>query len=104
MLKVLRQRNFALLWIGQVISLIGDWVLIIALPFSGLMILLILMPSVRRKEETNVPASATPWAKIWQDWFDIAGGLFLLAVLFAMLTLQGATIPPTSPEIQPTPN
>jgi MFS family permease len=33
MVTVLRQRNYALLWIGQLISLIGDWVLNIALPF-----------------------------------------------------------------------
>src|SRR6266699_2033214 len=33
MLAVLRQRNFALLWFGQLISLTGDYVLIVALPF-----------------------------------------------------------------------
>jgi Na+/melibiose symporter-like transporter len=33
LLKVFRQRNFFLLWIGQFISVVGDWVLIIALPF-----------------------------------------------------------------------
>src|SRR5258706_16106337 len=33
MLAVLRQRNFGLLWIGQIISMIGDWVLFVALPF-----------------------------------------------------------------------
>ena len=33
MLAALRQRNFALLWFGQLVSLIGDWVLVIALPF-----------------------------------------------------------------------
>ena len=33
MLRVLRQRNFSLLWFGQFISIIGDWVLFIALPF-----------------------------------------------------------------------
>jgi MFS family permease len=32
-LKLLRQRNFSLLWFGQFISIIGDWVLFIALPF-----------------------------------------------------------------------
>jgi MFS family permease len=33
MLKILRQRNFSFLWIGQFISVIGDYVLFIALPF-----------------------------------------------------------------------
>ncbi len=33
MLAALRQRNFALLWLGGLISLTGDWVLITALPF-----------------------------------------------------------------------
>jgi MFS family permease len=33
MFAVLRQRNFACLWVGQLVSLIGDWVLFIALPF-----------------------------------------------------------------------
>ncbi len=33
MLAVLRQRNFSLLWIGQIISMVGDWVLFVALPF-----------------------------------------------------------------------
>lgn len=33
MIAVLRQRNFGLLWIGQNISMIGDWVLFVALPF-----------------------------------------------------------------------
>jgi|SRR5579872_1332952 len=33
MLAVLRQRNFGLLWVGQNISMIGDWVLFVALPF-----------------------------------------------------------------------
>ncbi len=33
MLAVLGQRNFGLLWFGQLISIAGDWVLFIALPF-----------------------------------------------------------------------
>ena len=33
MIAVLRQRNFGLLWVGQNISMIGDWVLFVALPF-----------------------------------------------------------------------
>jgi len=33
MFAVLRRRNFALLWSGQLISRIGDWVLFLALPY-----------------------------------------------------------------------
>ncbi len=33
MLKVLRKRNFALLWVGQLISMMGDWLLVTALPY-----------------------------------------------------------------------
>jgi len=33
MFSVLRRRNFALLWSGQFVSLCGDWLLIVALPF-----------------------------------------------------------------------
>ena len=32
MLAIFRQRNFALLWVGSLISFVGDWVLFIALP------------------------------------------------------------------------
>jgi len=32
-LALLRQRNYTLLWVGGLISVLGDWVLIAALPF-----------------------------------------------------------------------
>lgn len=57
MLAALRQRNFAYLWFGQVISLIGDWVLFVALPFyvysltgstlaTGIMFIVQTIPSI----------------------------------------------------------
>jgi MFS family permease len=33
MFVVLRQRNFAFLWIGQIVSILGNWMLFVALPF-----------------------------------------------------------------------
>ena len=57
MLAALHQRNFAFLWFGQVISLIGDWVLFVALPFyvysltgstlaTGIMFIVQTIPSI----------------------------------------------------------
>ncbi|GCE07536.1 MFS transporter [Dictyobacter aurantiacus] len=33
MFSVLRNRNFALLWSGELISILGDWLMVLALPF-----------------------------------------------------------------------
>lgn len=57
MFAVLRRRNFALLWFGQLVSLTGDYVLLVALPFytyqltgsvldTGLMFLVQGLPSL----------------------------------------------------------
>jgi predicted MFS family arabinose efflux permease len=57
MLRILRQPNFARLWFGGLISMIGDWVLIVGLPFeiyrrtgstiaSAAMVLAYLVPSI----------------------------------------------------------
>jgi MFS family permease len=57
MLAALRQRNFAYLWFGQVISLTGDWVLFVVLPFyvysltgsalaTGIMFIVQTIPSI----------------------------------------------------------
>jgi MFS family permease len=57
MLRILRQRNFALLWAGGLVSMIGDWILIVGLPFevyrrtgstlaTGGMVLAFLVPQV----------------------------------------------------------
>ena len=36
MLATLRQRNFALLWFGGLISITGNWMIFLALPLSHL--------------------------------------------------------------------
>ena len=57
MLRILRQPNFARLWLGGLISLTGDWILIVGLPFeiyrrtgstlaTGAMVLAFLVPSI----------------------------------------------------------
>lgn len=57
MLRILRQPNFARLWLGGLISMTGDWILIVGLPFeiyrrtgstlaTGAMVLAFLIPSI----------------------------------------------------------
>jgi Na+/melibiose symporter-like transporter len=57
MLRILLQRNFSRLWLGGLISMIGDWILIVGLPFeiyrrtgstlaTGAMVLAYLVPSI----------------------------------------------------------
>ncbi|QBD79129.1 MFS transporter [Ktedonosporobacter rubrisoli] len=57
MFAVLKQRNFALLWTGQIVSMAGDWLLVIALPFyiyqltgsvlqTGLMFMIEILPRI----------------------------------------------------------
>ncbi len=57
MFSVLRNRNFALLWIGQLVSLMGDFTLGVALPFyvlqltgsvlqTGLMFIIETIPAI----------------------------------------------------------
>lgn len=57
MLRILRQPNFAKLWFGGLISMTGDWILIVGLPFeiyrrtgstlaTGAMVLAFLIPSI----------------------------------------------------------
>lgn len=56
-LRILRQRDFSRLWLGGLISMIGDWILIVGLPFeiyrrtgstlaTGAMVLAYLIPSI----------------------------------------------------------
>jgi MFS family permease len=94
MLQVLRQRNFALLWIGGLISMVGDWVLFVGLPFevyrrtgstlaTGGMILALLIPRI----------AFGSIAGVYVDRWDrrrlmIAVNLLLAAFLLPLLAVE----------------
>ncbi len=92
MLAVLRQRNFALLWFGQLISLTGDYVLIVALPFyiyqitgsalaTGVMFLVQALPSLFLGSLAGVFVDR--WNRRWTMIVaDLARAGILLLLLF----------------------
>jgi MFS family permease len=92
MLTVLRQRNFALLWFGQLISLTGDYVLIVALPFyiyqitgsaiaTGVMFLVQALPSLFLGSLAGVFVDR--WNRKWTMIVaDLARAGILLLLLF----------------------
>jgi MFS family permease len=93
MLTVLRQRNFALLWFGQLISLTGDYVLIVALPFytyqltgsvlaTGVMFLVQALPGLFLGSLAGVFVDRWDrrWAMIASDLLRAGVLLFLLLV------------------------
>ncbi len=92
MLAVLRQRNFALLWLGQLISLTGDYVLIVALPFyiyqitgsaiaTGVMFLVQALPSLFLGSLAGVFVDR--WNRKWTMIVaDLARASILLLLLF----------------------
>lgn len=92
MLTVLRQRNFALLWFGQLISLTGDFVLLVALPFytyqitgsalaTGLMFLIQALPSLFLGSLAGVFVDR--WNRRWTMILaDFSRALILLPLLF----------------------
>ena len=91
MLAVLRQRNFALLWFGQLISLTGDYVLIVALPFyiyqitgsalaTGVMFLVQALPSL------FLGSLAGVFVDRWnRRWTMIAANLARAGILLLLL-------------------
>ena len=92
MLTVLRQRNFSLLWFGQLISLTGDYVLIVALPFyiyqitgsalaTGIMFLVQALPSLFLGSLAGVFVDR--WNRKWTMIVaDLARAGILLLLLF----------------------
>jgi MFS family permease len=94
MLAVLRQRNFALLWLGQLISLTGDYVLIVALPFytyqltgsvlaTGIMFLVQALPGL------FLGSLAGVFVDRWdRRWTMIASDLLRAGVLLFLLLVR----------------
>ncbi len=94
MLAVLRQRNFALLWVGQLISVFGDWVLLIALPFyifdltgsalaTGAMFMASNLPRVLLGYVAGV------FVDRWnRKWTMIAADLLRAALMLTLLTVH----------------
>jgi MFS family permease len=94
MLTVLRQRNFAFLWFGQLISLTGDYVLIVALPFytyqltgsvlaTGVMFLVQALPGL------FLGSLAGVFVDRWdRRWTMIASDLLRAGVLLFLLLVR----------------
>jgi len=92
MIRVLRQRNFLLLWVGQFISMIGDWMLYLALPFyiynltgspqaTGLMFFIANLPRLIFSSLAGVFVDR--WNRKWVMVIsDLLRGLLLLLILF----------------------
>ena len=94
MLRVLRQRNFALLWIGGLISMVGDWVLFVGLPFevyrqtgstlaTGGMILALLIPRIAFGSVAGVYVDRWDRRRLM-----IAVNLLLAAFLLPLLAVE----------------
>ena len=98
MLVALRQRNFALLWFGQLISLTGDYVLIVALPFytyqltgsvlaTGVMFLVQALPGL------FLGSLAGVFVDRWdRRWTMIASDLLRAAVLLFLLLVRSSDL------------
>jgi MFS family permease len=94
MLSVLRQRNFALLWVGGLISMVGDWVLFVGLPFevyrqtgstlaTGGMILALLIPRIAFGSVAGVYVDRWDRRRLM-----IAVNLLLAAFLLPLLAVE----------------
>ncbi len=96
MLKLLRKRNYGLLWISQLISIIGDFALFTALPFfiykitgsvlaTGIMFMIQVLPPL------FLGSIAGVFVDRWdRRWTMIGSSLFRGAVLLIMLGVRSA--------------
>ena len=96
MFKLLRTRNYGLLWISQLISIIGDFALFAALPFfiykitgsvlaTGIMFMIQILPPL------FLGSIAGVFVDRWdRRWTMIGSSLFRAAVLLIMLGVRSA--------------
>ena len=96
MLKLLRKRNYGLLWISQLISIIGDFALFAALPFfiykitgsvlaTGIMFMIQVLPPL------FLGSIAGVFVDRWDHrWTMIGSSLFRGVVLLIMLGVRSA--------------
>lgn len=96
MLSVLKRRNYGLLWIAQLISMIGDWAMFTALPFfvyqitgsvlaTGVMFMIQVLPPLVLGSVAGV------FVDRWdRRWTMIGSSLFRGAVLLLLLGVRSA--------------
>jgi len=88
MFSVLRNRNFALLWIGQLISLMGDFTLGVALPFYVLQLTgSVLQTGLKFIIETIPGVLVGPVAGVFVDRWDRRKTMIVCNVLQAVTLL-----------------
>jgi predicted MFS family arabinose efflux permease len=96
MLTVLRKRNYGLLWVAQLISMIGDWAIFAALPFyvynltgsvlaTGVMFMIQVVPPLIFGSFAGVFVDR--WDK---RWTMIVSSLFRGAILVILLGVRSA--------------
>jgi len=96
MLAVMRQRNFALLWCGQLISMLGDWVLLVALPFyvyqrTGSALATGAMFIVETLPRLFLGSVAGVFVDRWnRRWTMIAADFSRALILLPLLSLHGS--------------
>src|SRR5213076_81546 len=94
MLNVLRQRNFALLWWGGLISFIGDWALFVSLPLfvyklTGSVLAMGTMFLISRLPSIFLGSVAGVYVDRWdRKWTLVITNLLLAPLLLPMVLVQ----------------
>lgn len=98
MFVVLRSRNFFLLWLGQLVSLAGDWVLVVALPFfvfqlTGSILQTGLMFIIENIPRVVLGSFAGVFVDRWnRRWTMIASDLLRAVLLLLLLLVHSSSL------------